>query len=100
MSKIRESARGEICQIRIPFVCSHDPAETVWCHANGSAAGKGIGAKSNDLLGAYGCFRCHGVYDRAAKTPEGMTRTDVELAFWEGHARSIVKLADKGLIKY
>ena len=52
MSAITNSARGMACQVRMPGVCNFDPATTVWCHANGSAAGKGIGQKSHDLLGA------------------------------------------------
>ena len=98
MSKIRESARGEACQIRIPGVCNFDPATTVWCHANGSAAGKGIGMKSHDLLGAYGCSACHDVIDGRAH-PLDWSRTTVKLWFWEGHARSLQMLIEKGLVK-
>lgn len=100
MSKVTQSARGEQCQIRIPHVCRAPVTETVvWCHANGSAAGKGIGMKSHDFLGAYGCQGCHDVYDRRVNLPPGMCREDVELAFWEGHARSLVMLVKKGLVK-
>lgn len=97
MSRITESARNEQCQIRIPG-CTHDPAETVWCHANGSAAGKGIGMKSIYECGAYGCAACHAVYDRRQLPPRGMTRQDVENAFADGHSRSLVILKEKGLI--
>lgn len=99
MSAITESARGEECQIRLWGVCNHDPATVVWCHANGSAAGKGIGMKSPDLLGAYGCFACHEVYDRRRPLPPGLTRAEVELAFHQGHQRSLILLAEKGLIQ-
>jgi hypothetical protein len=94
VSKITESARGEMCTIRLPGVCNHDPATTVWCHANGSAAGKGMWMKSNDLLGAYGCSACHDVYDRRRRPPAGTSREYVELCFWEGHARSLVILTE------
>lgn len=97
---ITRSARGETCQIRLPRVCIFGTETTVWCHANGIAAGKGIGMKSNSLLGAYGCQGCHDVYDRRVNLPQGMCREDVELAFWEGHARSLVMLVKKGLVKY
>lgn len=96
MSTITKSARGEYCQIRLPGICNHDRATTVWCHANGSAAGKGIGMKSEDLLGAYGCSSCHDVYDR--RVPTEMLRVEVELAFWQGHARSLLLLIEKGII--
>lgn len=98
MSKITESARGEMCQIRIVGVCNHNPETTVWCHASGSASGKGIGMKSPDILGAYGCFNCHAVVDRQAQRPANLTQADVRLAFWEGHARSVCLLIEKGLL--
>lgn len=97
MSKIRESARGEACQIRIPGVCNGDPATTVWCHANGTAAGKGLGQKSHDLLGAYGCSACHDFVD--GRTKLWMTRDDRRLAFAEGHFRSLRILIEKGLVR-
>lgn len=96
MSKIRESAEGVPCQIRMIGICNHDPRTTVWCHANGSAAGKGNGMKSHDLLGAYGCSNCHDVYDRRTNTDT--PRVEVENAFWEGHARSLVLLIERGII--
>ena len=100
MSRITQSARDERCQIRIPHVCLEPRRETVvWCHANGSAAGKGIGMKSHDLLGAYGCQACHDVYDRRTRLPIGMCREDVELAFWEGHARSLQILIKRGMAR-
>lgn len=96
MSTITESARDEDCTIRLPMLCNFDKATTVWAHANGSAPGKGIGMKSHDLLGAYACSCCHDVYDR--RVPVEMLRTDVELAFWQGHARSVLKLIEKGIV--
>jgi hypothetical protein len=99
MSKITESARNEDCQIRIPGVCNFDPATTVWCHGNGSAAGKGIGMKSHDILGSYGCSNCHAVVDHIVPLPPGLTRIEVKLFFYEGHFRSLVILIKKGLVK-
>jgi hypothetical protein len=96
MSKITRSAEGLFCQIRLPDICNHDNTTTVWCHANGSAAGKGLHMKSHDLLGAYGCSNCHDVYDR--RVPVQLPRVEVELAFWEGHARSLVLLIERGII--
>jgi hypothetical protein len=84
------------CQIRLVGICNHDPATVVWMHANGSAAGKGIGMKSHDLLGAYGCSACHDVFDR--RRPTEIPRGEVELAFHEGHQRSLVLLIENGII--
>jgi len=98
MSKITEFARGQECQIRIPGMCCRDNATTVWCHGNGSAAGKGIGMKSHDALGAIGCYVCHGVVDGSIPRTNGLTRDDVRLAFWEGHARSLRMLIEANLV--
>lgn len=98
MSKITESARGEDCQIRIPGVCNFNKETTVWCHANGSAAGKPLGGKSDDRLGTYGCSSCHDVVDRRVPLPEGLERDAVKLMFWEGHARSFMILDAKDLL--
>ena len=95
MSAITKSARGEECQVRLPGICNGDPATTVWAHANGSAAGKGIGMKSLDLLGSYACSACHDEYDRRTMK---MELGYVRLAFWYGHARSLVLLGEKGLV--
>ncbi|MHB0965518.1 MAG: nuclease domain-containing protein [Bellilinea sp.] len=101
MSKITESARNEDCQIRIPGVCNFNPATVVWCHAGGSAAGKGLGMKVPDILGAYGCSKCHDAVDNRswATTWNGYSKEQIRLMFWEGHARSVIILMNKGLIK-
>lgn len=98
MSKITESARGEMCMLRIPNLCLFHPETVVWAHANGSASGKGMWMKSHDLLGAYACHVCHDIYDRRRPAPIGMTREEIELMFWEGHARSVIRLIEKGLV--
>lgn len=97
MSNITESARGEMCCIRLAGICNFDRSTTVWCHAIGSAAGKGIGMKANDLLGAYGCSCCHDVVDR--RVPCDLPRPVVEVGFWEGHARSLLLLIEKGIVR-
>ena len=68
-------------------------------HANGSAAGKGLGMKSPDILRAYGCSACHAVVDRMVPLPKHLTRDDVRLMFYEGHARTVLRLIEKGLIE-
>ena len=98
VSKITESARGEECQVRLPGVCSFNPQQTVWAHANGLAAGKGGRLKSPDALGAYACYSCHMVIDGQMPTPSGMTHLEVLLAFHEAHQRSFLMLIEKGLV--
>jgi hypothetical protein len=97
-TRIRQSARGEDCDVRLPEVCTFDPAHTIWSHYRGLAGGKGFAIKSVDAAGAYCCTRCDAVYDGQAPRPEGMTKADVDLAWLQGHIRSLVKLTEKGLI--
>jgi hypothetical protein len=94
---IRESARGEECTVRIPGVCTFDPATTIWSHAPLGAAGKGRGIKALDLCGAYCCTACDAVLDGQAKLPAGLTRASVLIDWFYGHMRSLVRLRQKGL---
>lgn len=99
MSRIRESARGEECLVRIPGVCTHDPATVIWSHARWMSAGKGKAIKAIDIAGAYACTACDAVFDGQAKAPAGMTREQIDLDWFHGHLRSLVRLAEKGVIK-
>ena len=98
MSKITQSAKGEECQVRLPGVCNFNPQTTVWAHANGLAAGKGIGKKSPDALGTYACSACHDVIDGRVH-PRNLERHEIQLAFHEGHQRSFILLEAKGLVR-
>jgi hypothetical protein len=60
--KLRDSARGQDCTFRIAGVCNRDPATTVFCHAPHES--KGMGNKSHDFIGAFGCSACHDFMDR------------------------------------
>lgn len=95
--RIRDSARGEQCQVRIVGVCTGSPEHTVWSHAPLGAAGKGRGIKAVDLAGAYCCTACDAVVDGQAPLPPGTTRESVLLDWFMGHMRSLVLLVRKGL---
>lgn len=93
---IRRSAKGEDCLMLLPG-CPRDPERTIWSHNRHGRAGKGGGLKALDLNGCYACTHCDAIYDGQAPLPAGMTRDDVDLAFYRAHDRSLVKLAQKGL---
>lgn len=99
MSKITESAKGMDCQVRIIGVCNGNSETVIWAHANGLLAGKGIGMKSKDILGAYACQSCHDYYDRRV-SGSGIDHDKVKLDFYEGHLRSLAILVEKGLVKF
>jgi len=96
-TKLRNSAKGQTCTFQIPGVCNHDPATTVLCHAPSEV--KGMGVKSHDFHGAFGCSSCHETLDqhRVEKWEEyfywlrGIQRTQ---AYWQEKGMLIVP-ADK-----
>ena len=63
MSKLRQSAKGRECQVRIPGVCNRNPETTVLAHLNGG----GMGMKHPDLFGAFACSACHDEIDRRTR---------------------------------
>lgn len=99
-NRIRESARGEACQVRYVGICAHDPAHTIWSHARWGAqlgdSGRSMGKKALDVAGAYACTACDAAYDGQAAT--GMTRESLDLDWCFGHFRSLGILAAKGLV--
>lgn len=98
MSKLRKSARGRDCQVRIPG-CPGNPETVVLAHGNGSAAGKGMGMKSPDPIAAFACQYCHDVIDGRRKPPPGWTRADVKLAHAEGIFRTQRIWLEEGLLQ-
>jgi hypothetical protein len=61
-SPLTDNARGQDCQLRLPG-CRHDPDYTVFCHIRRFGWG-GMGKKPNDMLGYFGCDRCHEAQER------------------------------------
>lgn len=88
-----------MCQVRYPGICNGNTETTVLAHANGSAAGKGMGMKAPDYLAAYACSSCHALYDRGMKRPAHMTLEEVRLGFADGVFRTQRMLEEKGLLK-
>lgn len=90
--KLRDSARGMGCTVRIPGVCNHNPETTVLAHLGGG----GMGTKNSDLFAAFCCSSCHDILD-------GRVPTELEsnlLYLW--HLQAVVKTQqywlDAGLI--
>lgn len=96
--RIRDSARGEECTVRIIGACTFNPEHTIWSHAPLQAAGKGKSIKAVDLAGAYCCTSCDAVIDGQRPLPPGATRDSVMLDWFMGHMRSLERLCRKGLL--
>jgi hypothetical protein len=81
--------------VRIPRACWGD---VIWSHARWPSADKGGGTKALDYCGAYACVGCDQVFDGQRPIPPGVTRDEVDMAWMHGHLRSLVRLAQKGLL--
>ncbi len=99
MSKLREAARGQSCQIRSPVCVDHDHSTVVLAHIR-MAGLTGVAIKAHDLLGAHACHRCHDLIDgRIPAKNHGLTKADIRLMHLEGMARTIDKLIRTGKVK-
>lgn len=79
--KLRDSARDQVCLVRLPGICNFDASTTVLAHLNGG----GMGAKKSCLQGAFCCAKCHDEVDRRTRK---LDRDYVELAFRQGVERT------------
>lgn len=90
-TKIRKSARGEACTIRIPGVCNHNPETTVFAHRPGG----GMGLKGHDLFGAYACSACHDAMDGRTG---GLDPMDKDFFWLRAQDRTQLALHEKGIL--
>ena len=81
MSKIRKSARGQQCQIRLVGICNHNPETVVLAHYR-MAGTCGMGMKPSDIQAAYACDICHSAVDGRLKTD--LSRDELQTAFADG----------------
>ena len=92
--KIRESAQGQDCQVRLPGICNFNPETTIPAHVG---SGGGMGSKVSDLHIAYCCSACHAEID--GQTMKIENREQVELYSWHGVQRTQEILCYMELIK-
>jgi hypothetical protein len=59
--KLRASANGQECTVRLPGICNSNPATTVLAHL--PCGQKGMGMKGFDTVAVYSCSACHDVID-------------------------------------
>ena len=78
--KYLSGSRGETCKLRIAGVCRGETETVVPCHARDRHTGRSI--RASDLSVIDGCRRCHDVFDRRARLPNGMLLSDEEWHFY------------------
>lgn len=59
--KLRESANGRPCSLRLEGMCNHDPETTVLAHL--PCGHKGTGMKGPDMIAVFACAACHAYID-------------------------------------
>ena len=89
-NQLRQEARDKECQIRSPG-CNWNPETTVLCHLNSG----GMGTKTSDILAAWGCSGCNHYCD-GGYTEHGHTKQDADFALYQGMARTIDQLEQRG----
>ena len=94
MSKLRKSAKGRNCEVRIPGVCNFNPETVVLAHLGGA----GMGLKRNEVHGAFCCSSCHDEIDGRTIDSE-FTRRDLKLMHHQGVERTQDIWIEEGLIK-
>ena len=95
MSKLRESAKGQDCMVRIPGVCNFNPETVILAHLGGA----GMGLKKHDIHGAFCCSSCHDELDGRVRTSPLFTKNDIKLMHHEGVERTQDIWLEEGLIK-
>ena len=90
-SKIRDSAEGEDCSLRLGY-CSGNET-TVLCHIGRN---RGWAIKCPDYFAVYACSNCHDVIDGRAPALYGYEMVDNAKLY--ALERTQQKLIDKGLL--
>jgi hypothetical protein len=91
--KLRDSARGAECQVRLPGICNFNSETTIPAHVG---SGGGMASKVSDLFIAHCCSACHDEIDGRTST---MDANLVELYAFHGVQRTQQLWLDKELIK-
>lgn len=94
---LRDAAKGQPCQIRIPGYCNHNPETSVLCHSN-LAGESGGSMKASDIQAAIGCSRCHDVVDGREQTE--FTRDEIKAWFGDGVIRTLGVWVRAGVLSW
>jgi hypothetical protein len=95
MSKIRKSAKGQMCTLQIAPHCNANPETVVLCHIG--TVSRGVGMKSDDYFAVYGCSSCHDVIDGRKKT--SLPKEEILRCKLRALERTWSRLISQGLIK-
>jgi hypothetical protein len=97
VTKLRQSARGQPCHLRLPGVCCHDSETVVLAHLRRGGLG-GVGMKVADVCAVYACRTCHDAIDGRSPIDSGL-KPALDRYILEGHLRTLDYMWSRGLIK-
>lgn len=92
--KLRDSARGRDCEVRLYPYCNEMSETVVLAHKNGG----GMGMKAPDIHGAFCCSACHDIIDGRVNT--SLTAGDIIRALYEGIFRTQTIWLREGLLNH
>ena len=96
LQKLRDSARGETCLMRLDDCAGQDTRTCVLAHVR-SGYNKGMGSKPDDCVGVTMCASCHDMYDGRRKAP--YTREEMDAWFFESYAVQVARWIRQGVLK-
>lgn len=91
MSKIRQSARGEDCSLRLVSCSSNET--TVLCHIGRN---RGMALKCSDNFAVYACSNCHDVID--GRVRHGFSKLELQAEKLRALEETQTKLIEKELL--
>lgn len=97
MTKLRESARGQDCHLRLPGICNHDPETTVLAHIRRGFI-SGTALKPVDSAGVFACDACHSAIDGRVKYSAHLA-AHIDAYILEGHLRTLDYWWRNGILK-
>jgi len=89
--KLLDQARGQACTF-----CLEAKPDVVSVHLNSVIFGKGVGVKCPDSLTAWGCQKCHDLYD--GRIP-GWSHEERLERFAYAYFRTMMIRFEQGLVK-
>jgi len=91
--KIRNSAKGESCSLRVSPNCTDEYGAVVLCHIGKN---RGMGIKCSDHFAVYACNHCHDEID--GRVHSVFSRVEIEREKLRALEETQLKLIEKGLL--
>ncbi len=95
MSKIRKSAKGKKCLVRLAGICNHNDETTVCAHISRKGT-SGMGQKTSDLTSVRACSSCHDAIDGRINT--GFAEFELDSYILDALCRTLIEYERDNLL--